>query len=93
MASEGLPGVRRAGGLRVTPEDLHLGRAVPVSGLVPMDGARRHPDDTEGTVVLTLYGQDGELQTMPVRRSRTMELFQEWLRRYDRYTPRERVDA
>lgn len=63
-----------------------LGTAISVRGSVPMSGARRHPDDTDSVLHLTLYGQDGDLCTLPVRRTRSLELFQEWLRRYDRYT-------
>jgi hypothetical protein len=62
----------------------HTGHAISV----PMSGARRHPSDTDTTVVLTLYGQDGTLQELPVARTRSNELFQEWLRRFDRYTVR-----
>lgn len=71
--------------------DEHLGQAIDITGWVSeaMGGARRHPDDTDTTLVLTLYDQEGEIQSMTVRRTRDMEMFQEWLRRFDRYTPRE----
>jgi hypothetical protein len=68
--------------------DEHLfGKPMSIRGFVPMSGAERHPLDTESTLMLTLYNQAGEMQTMPVKRSRDMEIFQEWLRRFDRYTP------
>lgn len=65
-----------------------LGQPISVRGFVPMSGARRHLSDTDTTLVLTLYDQTGELRELPVRRTREMELFQEWLRRFDRYTAR-----
>jgi len=43
-------------------------------------------------IVLTLYDQEGNLQSLPVRRTREMELLAEWLRRFDRYTKHERVE-
>jgi hypothetical protein len=68
----------------------HLGRQISIAGFsgVGMSGARRHPDDTDKRLVLTLYDQEGIIQELPVRRSRDTEMFQEWLRRFDRYTPR-----
>jgi hypothetical protein len=67
----------------------HLGKQISVAGFsgVGMSGTRRHPDDTDELLILTLYDQEGILQGLPVRRSRDMEMFQEWLRRFDRYTP------
>lgn len=65
----------------------HHGRQISIAGSVPMDGTRRHSLDTPEVLHLTLYDQEGEMHTLPVRRTRSNELFQEWLRRYDRYTP------
>jgi hypothetical protein len=67
----------------------HLGSQISIAGFsgVGMSGARRHRDDTDERLVLTLYDQEGIMQELPVRRSRDMEMFQEWLRRFDRYTP------
>jgi hypothetical protein len=70
----------------------HLGRQISIKGFAIADGltgSKRHPLDTADALVLTLYDQAGELQELPVRRTRSNELFQEWLRRYDRYTPKE----
>lgn len=69
--------------------DEHLGHALSIKGFtnLPMAGDRRHALDTDSVVILTLYGQDGEMQILPVARTRDAELFQEWLRRFDRYTP------
>jgi hypothetical protein len=68
----------------------HTGHAISIAGFsgVGMSGARRHPDDTDERLVLTLYDQEGIMQELPVRRNRSNEMFQEWLRRFDRYTPR-----
>jgi hypothetical protein len=69
--------------------DEHMGRQISVAGFsgVGLSGARRHPRDTQEAICLTLYGQDGDLQEMMVRRTRDMEVFQEWLRRFDRRLP------
>lgn len=66
----------------------HFGRAISIKGYsgAGLAGSTRHAKDTDAAICLTLYGQDGELQELIVPRSRDMELFQEWLRRYDRYT-------
>jgi len=64
----------------------HLGRQISIAGFATegLTGTKRHPDDTASVIVLTLYGQNGDLQELHVPRTRSMELFQEWLRRYDR---------
>lgn len=70
--------------------DEHLGHAVSIAGFSGVSGgARRHPGDTDERLILTLYDQEGNMQEMPVVRNRSNEMFQEWLRRFDRYTPRE----
>lgn len=68
----------------------HFGRQISVAGFsgVGLTGAKRHPLDTRDALCLTLYDQDGQMQELMVARSRDMEMFQEWLRRFDRYTPR-----
>lgn len=73
---------------------IEYGQQISIRGWsgVGMSGAKRHPDDTAERLVLTLYDQEGKMQELPVRRSRDMEMFQEWLRRFDRYTPHEPVD-
>ena len=42
-------------------------------------------------IVLTLYDQEGNLQRMQIKRTRSNELFAEWCRRFDRYTKHERL--
>lgn len=66
----------------------HMGQQISIAGFsgVGLTGARRHGKDTGVALCLTLYGQDGELCELMVKRSRDMETFQEWLRRFDRYT-------
>ena len=76
-------------------ENSHFGQRLDISGYsgIGLTGKRRHPLDTGDALYLTLYDQEGDLQTMRVARTRDAEMFQEWLRRYDRYTPRPREDA
>jgi hypothetical protein len=76
-------------------DDHLLGQPVDIRGWVSdaLSGRQRHPLDTDEVLHLTLYGQEGDLQVLPVRRTRDMEIFQEWLRRYDRYTPNPRLGS
>ena len=68
----------------------HMGEHIQIAGFsgVARGGVRRHSKDTDRALCLTLYDQEGRMQELVVRRSRDMEMFQEWLRRFDRYTPR-----
>ena len=69
----------------------HLGEQVSIRGYSGVErGGRRHPQDTKESLVLTLYDQAGEMRELTVPRTRDLELFQEWLRRFDRYTPKGR---
>ena len=68
----------------------HQGKQISIAGFsgVGLTGTKRHAKDTDTILCLTLYDQEGEIQELLVPRTRDMEMFQEWLRRYDRYTPR-----
>lgn len=72
-------------------KNVYFGTPIDITDWVSdaLTGAKRHHNDTNTTLILTLYDQKGTMQELPVKRSRDMELFQEWLRRYDRYNPRQ----
>lgn len=40
----------------------------------------------DDALIIKLYGQDGELQELPVQDTKDNEMLGVWLRRFDRYT-------